>query len=263
MDLGLSGKLAVVTGGSAGIGWATAALFLDEGARVIITGRSPQRLEDAKRKLAGRGEVHALAGDVGNAAEAERLAEAAPRIGDVDILINNAGVFPAASFFESADQAWTDIFEINVMGPVRLVRALMPGMLERKRGRVIFIGSEQSVRPDPDMIPYSMTKAAVLSIARGLAELTKRTEVTVNAVLPGPVWTEGAASSYGNADVTSPPPPEANAYFNEPGGRDTLIGRYTTPEEVAAVIVFLCSHKAASVNGAAYRVDGGIVRTMF
>jgi NAD(P)-dependent dehydrogenase (short-subunit alcohol dehydrogenase family) len=262
MDLGLSGKLALVTGGSAGIGRATAAMLLEEGARVIIAGRNPKRLEAAHRELAARGEAYRLVGDLGNADDSERLANEAERLGEIDILINNAGVFPAAAFFSSNDQAWTDMFEINVMGPVRLARALMPGMLRRKRGRVIFIGSEQSVRPDPDMIPYSMTKAAILSIARGLAELTKGTEVTVNSVLPGPVWTEGAARFYGNAAAAGLPPPAANAYFDEPGGRDSLIRRFTTPEEVAAVIAFLCARKAASVNGAAYRVDGGIVRTM-
>jgi len=264
MDLGIKGKLALVTGSTLGIGRAVAEALVAEGARVIVNGRSAQSVGEAAAALARKGEAHGVAADLATAEGAQALIAGAARIGPVDILVNNVGYFEVKPFAEISDQDWLDMFELNVMSGVRLARALFPGMLERNWGRVVFIASEQSAKPNPDMLHYAMSKTAQVSIARGLAELTRGTGVTVNSVLVAPTWSEGVevflekmapAAGKSVAEMRT-------AYFAGPGA-SSLLQRWATPEEVAAQVAFLCSERAAAVNGAAQRVDGGIVRSLF
>lgn len=264
MNLGIKGRLALVTGSTMGIGRAIAATLAAEGARVIVNGRKEQAVQKAVSALAGVGEAHGIAADLMTAGGAEKLATGAARIGPVDILVNNVGYFEVRKFEDISDREWTAMFELNVMSGVRLTRALFPGMLERNWGRVVFIASEQSAKPNPDMLHYAMSKTAQVSIARGLAERTKGTGVTVNSVLVAPTWSEGVQV------FLEKMAPEAGktvaemrtAYFEGPGAT-SLLQRWATPEEVAAQVAFLCSERAAAINGAAQRVDGGIVRSLF
>jgi NAD(P)-dependent dehydrogenase (short-subunit alcohol dehydrogenase family) len=264
MDLGIKGKLALVTGSTMGIGRATAEALASEGARVILNGRSEQSVKKAVSALSKRGEAHGIAADLMTADGAKALLAGVARIGPVDILVNNVGYFEVKKFGEITDRDWIDMFELNVMSGVRLTRALFPGMLERNWGRVVFIASEQSAKPNPEMLHYAMSKTAQVSIARGLAELTRGTAVTVNSVLVAPTWSEGveiflekAAQGTGKTVAEM-----RTAYFDGPGA-SSLLQRWATPEEVAAQVAFLCSERAAAVNGAAQRVDGGIVRSLF
>jgi NAD(P)-dependent dehydrogenase (short-subunit alcohol dehydrogenase family) len=265
MDLEIREKLALVSGSTHGIGYATARLLAREGARVIVNGRTRQSVDGAVETLSAHGDVRGFAADLSTAEGAQRLTEACAGIGAVDILVNNVGYFEVKPFTSIADEDWLAMFELNVMSGVRLTRALIPGMLERNWGRVVFVGSDQSAKPNPQMLHYAMTKAAQVSIARGLAdELTKGTGVTVNSVLVGPTWSEGVAAFLGKI---APPAGKTleqlrDGYF-EDTGRSSLLQRWATPDEIAAQIVFLCSGRAAAVNGAAQRVDGGIVRSLF
>ena len=264
MDLGIKGKLALITGSTLGIGRAIAEALAAEGARVIVNGRSERSVEEAVSALSRSGRAHGVAADLMTAEGADKLITGAAGIGPVDILVNNVGYFEVKKFGDITDREWLDMFELNVMSGVRLTRALFPGMLERNWGRVVFIASEQSAKPNPDMLHYAMSKTAQVSIARGLAELTKGTGVTVNSVLVAPTWSEGVeiflekmAPAAGKTVAEM-----RTAYFEGPGA-SSLLQRWATPQEVAAQVAFLCSERAAAVNGAAQRVDGGIVRSLF
>ena len=263
MNFELSGKRALVTGSTLGIGRAIAADLLREGAAVIINGRDAGRVAEAAKALSHLGEVIGVAADLSNAAGAEALLEEidAP----IDILVNNVGVFTVKPFFEISDQDWADMFQLNVMSGVRLARALMPAMLERGWGRIIFIGSDQSQKPNPVMAHYAMTKTAQVSIARSLAELTADSEVTVNTVLAAPTWTHGVAAFMKQMAEIEGTTPEAMSkdYFGDGEGRTSLLQRWAAPEEIASFVAFLCSPKAAAINGAALRADGGMVRSLF
>jgi NAD(P)-dependent dehydrogenase (short-subunit alcohol dehydrogenase family) len=261
MDLGLKGSLALVSGGTAGIGKATAVQLLREGARVIVNGRDEARLARTIAELRPLGEVHGAAGDLSKQDGADKVIGAARAAGEIDILINNAGAYPSGAFADLSDADWLALFQTNVMSAVRLSRAFLPGMLARNRGRIIMLGSEQSTRPDPTMLHYSMTKAAIVSLGRGLAELTKDTAVTVNSVLAGYTWTEGTGAD-GSATDAGRRAAIRKSYFQEGDGRESLIQRVATAQEVADLIVFLCSARASAINGAAQRAEGGIIRTM-
>lgn len=264
MDLNIKNKLALVTGSTQGIGRAIAQALAAEGARVIVNGRSETTVRSTVQALSKTGEAHGIVADLSTAAGAQKLVSEAARIGDVDILVNNVGYFEVRPFAEISDRDWTDMFELNVMSGVRATRALFPGMLKRNWGRIIFIASEQSVKPNPAMLHYAMSKTAQVSIARGLAESTKGTGVTVNSVLVAPTWSEGVESFLGKIG-----PAEGKtvaemrtAYFDGPGAA-SLLQRWAEPEEIAAQVAFLCSAQAAAINGAAQRVDGGIIRSLF
>jgi NAD(P)-dependent dehydrogenase (short-subunit alcohol dehydrogenase family) len=264
MDLEIAGKRALVTGSTQGIGFSIAKILASEGARVIINGRRGALVEKAVGALSAHGDVRGVAADLSGADGAQALLAAVEAIGAVDILVNNVGYFEVKPFASISDADWTDMFELNVMSGVRLARALLPGMLTRDWGRVIFIASEQSVKPNPDMLHYAMSKAAQVSIARGLAELTRATGVTVNSVLAAPTWSEGV-----EVFLEKIAPDEGktleqmrSAYFEGPG-RTSLLQRWATTDEIAAQVVFLCSPRAAAINGAAQRVDGGIIRSLF
>lgn len=264
MDFGLKDKLALVTGSTQGIGRAIAQALADEGARVIVNGRSQRTVDDTVKALAATGEAYGVAADLATAAGAQQVLDAAARIGPVDILVNNVGYFEVKPFAEITDRDWFDMFELNVMSGVRLTRTLFGGMLLRDWGRVVFIASEQSVKPNPDMLHYAMTKTAQVSLARGLAESTRGTGVTVNSVLVAPTWSEGVETFLGKIgpEQGKSVAEMRTAYFDGPG-RTSLLQRWATPQEVAAQVVFLCSARAAAINGAAQRVDGGIIRSLF
>lgn len=265
MELGLQGRTALVTGATSGIGEAIAASLCREGVSVAIVGRDPARVEAAVERLAADTGARPVgfACDIADAASASNLIS---RLGDwkpVDILVNNAGQFPTGTLYDVSDERWLELFTVNVLGAVRLTRALLPDMLERGWGRVIFIGSEQSVLPDPGMIDYAASKAALLSVARSVAGMTRGTGVTANSVLVGPTWTEGAARFYedGGFSAEDLEASMAKDYFGG-DGRHSLIQRFLRPQEIASYVAFLCSEAAGGVNGAACRVEGGLVPTM-
>jgi NAD(P)-dependent dehydrogenase (short-subunit alcohol dehydrogenase family) len=264
MDLKIKGKLALITGSTQGIGRAIAEMLAAEGARVIVNGRKEQAVKEAVAALSRHGEAHGIVADLMTAEGAKKVADGAAKIGAVDILVNNVGFFEVKEFADITDRDWTEMFELNVMSGVRLTRALFPGMLARNWGRVVFIASEQSAKPNPAMIHYAMSKTAQVSIARGLAELTKGTGVTVNSVLVAPTWSEGVETFLEKqAPAAGKTLAEMRtAYFDGPGA-SSLLQRWATPEEIAAQVAFLCSERASAINGAAQRVDGGMVRSLF
>jgi NAD(P)-dependent dehydrogenase (short-subunit alcohol dehydrogenase family) len=265
MDLELSGKRALVTGSTLGIGRAIAEALLKEGAEVVINGRDDARVSKVASELAALGKVSGVTADLSTAGGANTLIKRATEPGPIDILVNNAGYFDVVPFEEIDDAAWLDIFETNVMSGVRLSRAMLPGMLERNWGRMIFIGSDQSSKPNPALAHYAMTKTAVVSIARSLAEQTKGTGVTVNTVQVAPTWTEGVeAFMKSMAEIEGITPEEmSKEYFANGEGNTSLLSRWAKPTEIADVVAFLCSQRAAAINGSAPRADGGMVRSLF
>jgi NAD(P)-dependent dehydrogenase (short-subunit alcohol dehydrogenase family) len=264
MDLRITGRLALITGSTQGIGRAIASALVAEGARVIVNGRDAGRVRETVAALARNGQAHGVAADLAAGAGAQQLVEAAARIGPVDILVNNVGYFEVKDFTSLTDRDWLDMFELNVMSGVRLARALMPGMLERDWGRIVFIASDQSAKPNPGMAHYAMSKAAQVSVARSLAELTKGTRVTVNSALVAPTWSEGVEAFLKKiAPAAGRTVEEMRTAYFETTGASSLLQRWAEPEEIAAQIAFLCSERASAINGAAQRVDGGIVRSLF
>jgi NAD(P)-dependent dehydrogenase (short-subunit alcohol dehydrogenase family) len=264
MDLGIKGRLALVTGSTMGIGRAIAETLAAEGARVIVNGRNEATVKDAVAALSRRGAAHGVAADLATAAGARKVVDAAAAIGPVDILVNNVGYFEVKDFTGISDRDWLDMFELNVMSGVRLSRALLPGMLERDWGRIVFIASDQSAKPNPGMAHYAMSKVAQVSIARSLAELTKGTRVTVNSALVAPTWSEGVEAFLKRiAPGLGKTVDEMRTAYFETTGASSLLQRWATPGEIAAQIAFLCSERASAINGAAQRVDGGIVRSLF
>lgn len=265
MDLGLKGKRVLVSGSTLGIGRAIAEALAAEGAHVIINGRDPGRVEKAVREISARGVVTGCAADLATAAGAKKLCDFAVSQGPVDILVNNAGTFTVKEFFDIEDADWQAMFELNVMSAIRLSRALMPAMLQRGWGRIVFIGSDQSSKPNPSMAHYAMTKTALVSIARSLAERTRGTEVTVNTVQVAPTWTDGVNAFMQQMAAIEKSTPEemSRAYFAEGEARTSLLQRWARPEEIGAVVAFLCSPLASAINGSAPRADGGMVRSLF
>ncbi|MBO1351640.1 MAG: SDR family oxidoreductase [Hormoscilla sp. GUM202] len=264
MDLGLAGKKVLVTGSTAGIGNATARAFLREGAKVFVNGRSSETVEATVKELSQQGEVVGIVADVGTAVGTDKIYEEIIKQDSLDVLINNVGIFGAKEFVQITDEEWLHYFNVNVMSAVRLSRSFLPPMVERNSGRIMLIASETGVKPYPDMIHYSMTKTALIGLARGMAELTKGTNVTVNSILPGPTWTEGVEKYFGGiSQSTGQSISELTESFFKTGQPSSLIQRFARVEEVADTIVFLSSAKASAINGAAQRVEGGIIRSSF
>jgi|SRR5580658_709647 NAD(P)-dependent dehydrogenase (short-subunit alcohol dehydrogenase family) len=263
MDLQLNGKRAVVTGSTAGIGFAIAEALANEGASVVVNGRTEQRVNEAIDKLraAGvRGKVDGVAADVGRAEGTQKLTSRFP---DTDILVNNAGIFEIKPFEQIDDNDWQRLFEVNVMSGVRLSRHYLAGMKKRNWGRVVFISSESAVQIPAEMIHYGMTKTAQLAVARGLAETTAGTNVTVNSVLPGPTASEGVekfVQAFAAQQKTDAGTVEKE--FFRTMRPSSLLKRFAKPEEVAALVAFVCSPVSSATNGAALRVDGGVVRSI-
>ncbi len=263
MDLKLKGQTALVTGSTAGIGYAIAHALAAEGVHVCINGRSQGSVDAALKRLQSAfpdATLQGVATDAGTAAGCALLVKALPR---VDILVNNLGIFDPKPFEDIPDQEWTRFFETNVMSGVRLSRAYLPSMKQRNQGRIVFISSESGICPPAEMVHYGMTKSAQLSVARGLAETCAGTAVTVNSVLPGPTLTEGAKTFFDTlAAQQGVDFEQASADFFAHGRPTSLLKRFIQPEEVAAMVAYVCSPLSAATNGAALRVDGGVVRSL-
>ncbi len=263
MDLGLKGKRALVSGSTAGIGFAAARALAAEGAEVIINGRTQPRLDQALQQLRAHvpgARVTGIALDLGSAAGCEALFRQLP---DVDVLVNNLGIFEPQAFEAITDADWLRFFEVNVLSGVRLSRQYLPGMRARNWGRIIFVSSESGLQIPAEMIHYGMTKTAQLAVARGLAETLAGTGVTVNSVLPGPTASEGVADFVARlAQSRGVDAATVEKEFFATARPSSLIRRFATPEEVAAMIVYACSAQASATTGAALRVDGGVVRSI-
>ena len=263
MDLGLDGQTALVTGSTAGIGFATATAFAREKARVILNGRTEERVNAAIAKLQKEvpgAKVEGVAADLSTAAGAERIVAAFP---DVDVLVNNAAVFAPVAFEDIPDSEWLRFFETNVLSGVRLSRHYFPRMLKKNYGRIVFVSSESALQIPVEMIHYGTTKTAQLAVARGLAERTKGTGVTVNSVLPGPTSSEGVGDFVKQLAGSRGISFEAmEKEFFQTARPSSLLGRFSTPEEIANMIVYIGSKAASATNGASVRVDGGVVRAI-
>ncbi|KIU43318.1 MULTISPECIES: SDR family oxidoreductase [Bradyrhizobium] len=256
MDLQLNGKIALVTGSTAGIGLAIAKRLVAEGATVVICGRNQQKLDAAIGETGARG----VLADPATADGAAALVAAVP---DVDILINNLGIYESKPFEEISDEDWRRFFEVNVLSGARLARSYFPGMIARDWGRVIFVASESGLLVPPDMVHYGMTKTAQLAIARGLAANTRGTRVTVNSVLPGTTRSEGIVDFLRSvADDPNAPEAELERGFFARERPTSLIQRMIEPVEVASLVAYVASPLSAATNGAALRVDGGITPTI-
>ena len=263
MDLQLGGKRALVTGSTAGIGFAAAAKLAEEGASVVINGRSEERVEEAvwrARERAPEAEVFGVAADLGTAEGVEELIGQVP---ETDVLVNNLGIFEPKDFEEITDDDWFRFFETNVMSGVRLARHYLPGMEERDWGRIVFVSSESAIHVPPEMIHYGVTKTAQLAVARGLAETTVGTGVTVNSVLPGPTASEGIKTFVGRMAQEQGKDEDAiEEEFFQTDRPSSLLQRFIEPEEVAAMIAFVCSPVSSATNGASLCADGGVVRSV-
>lgn len=264
MDLDLQGKTAVVSGSTAGIGFAIAAALAAEGASVVVNGRTQARVAGAVesiRRGTGGAQVIGVAADLGSATGVEAFVKQVPR---ADVLVNNLGIFEVKPFAEISDADWLRLFEVNVLSGVRLARHYLPGMRERNWGRVIFISSESALHIPAEMIHYGATKTAQAAVARGLAESLAGSGITVNSVLAGPTASEGAMSFVrGLADEQGVTPAEIERQFFEKMRPTSLLKRFESPDEVAAVVAFVASPRASAVNGAAVRAEGGVVKAVF
>ncbi len=255
MDLQLRGKRALITGSTQGIGFAIAQALAAEGAAVILNGRDAGRSRAAGERLREQvpdADVATLPGDVADPAAFDDLPE-------VDILVNNAGAFGLSDFDETGDDEWQRYLDVNLGAGVRLSRRVMPGMLERGWGRILFIASESGVNVPADMIPYGVSKAATIALANGLAKLTRGTEVTVNSVLGGPTYSDGVASVVESIASSQNAPAEVVAASIIGSHRTTLLQRFIRPDEIATLAAYLASPRASAINGAALRADGGVL----
>ena len=261
MDLQLKGKRALVTGSTAGIGAAIAKALAREGARVIVNGRSAADVEKAVATLKAEsgGDLVGFAGDFGTAQPIEDLVRRHP---EVDILVNNMGIFEPKPFEDIPDADWMRFFEVNVLSGVRLSRAYLPAMKRANWGRIIFISSESAVQIPAEMIHYGVTKTAQIAVARGLAETLAGTGVTVNSVLPGPTKSRGV-TDFIAALGTGASFEAAETEFFRKVRPTSLLKRFETPEEIASFVAYVASPLASGITGAALRVDGGVVKSAF
>ena len=250
----LSGRTALVTGSTAGIGYATAEALLRAGAAVVITGRGPDRVAEAVGELSANGDVRGVAADL---ATAEGAADLVSQVPDVDVLVNNLGIYGAKPVFEIDDAEWQRYFDTNIMSGVRLARHYTPRMVERGWGRVIFVSSESSVFTPTEMVHYGMTKTAQLALSRGMAQEVKGTGVTVNSVLPGPTLTPGVEEFIRDRVGEG-----GEAEFVRTERPTLLLGRLIRPHEVANLITYVASDLSSATTGAALRVDGGTAPTL-
>lgn len=262
MDLHLTGTRAFVSGSTQGIGHAIAEALLREGAEVVVNGRDEGRVHDAVARLRAAvpgAAVSGIAADVADAGQVERLLD---RLGDVDVLVNNAGVFDVAPFDRATDADWQRYLDVNLMSGVRLTRRLLPSMLARGRGRVLFVSSESGVDVPADMVPYGVSKAAALALANGLAKTTRGTGVTVNTILGGPTYSDGVARTVERI-ARAQGVPAGDLKDTLAAARTTsLLQRFIEPEEIARLAVYLASPLSSATNGAAVRADGGVLTTL-
>lgn len=262
MDLDLKGKRAFVSGSTQGIGYAIAEALLREGASVVINGRTEGGVEkavDTLRSGIADADVTGIAADFALSADVERLIES---LGDVDILVNNVGVFELKDFAEISDEEWQRYVDVNLMSGVRLSRHALAPMIERGWGRVIFIASESGVNVPADMTHYGVTKAGMLALANGLSKLTRGTGVTVNTIVGGPTYSDGVAAAVGQIAQAQGMPPEDLKQAIAAGNHTSLLQRFIEPEEIASLAAYLASPRASATNGAALRADGGTLTTI-
>jgi len=263
VDLKLTGKTALVTGSTAGIGHAIAQSLAAEGAQVYVNGRSQQRVDAAIaaiRKQVSNAKVEGIPADFSSAAGAETVTAKLPA---VDILVNNVGIFDIKPFAEIPDSEWFRFFDVNVMSGVRLSRHYLPGMLKKNWGRIIFISSESAVQIPVEMIHYGMTKTAQVAVARGIAESVAGSGVTANSILVGPTQSEGVGTFLESmAKQQKKSTTEIEADFFERARPSSLLRRFINVEEVAAMVTYIASEQASATNGSALRVDGGVVRAI-
>jgi NAD(P)-dependent dehydrogenase (short-subunit alcohol dehydrogenase family) len=262
MELGLTGRTAFVSGSTGGIGHAIASALSSEGVRVVVNGRDRARVDAAvdrlRREHPGT-EPSGIVADLGDPDAVERLLG---ELGEVDVLVNNVGLFGLSEFGAVTDEDWYRYFDVNVMSGVRLSRRLLPGMLERGWGRVVFISSEYGVDVPADMVHYGVTKAAMLALANGLAKTTRGTAVTVNSVLGGPTWSDGVAATIESIARAQSVPVERMRDAVIGQNATTLLERFIDPAEIAALVTFLASPLASATNGAAVRAEGGVLTGM-
>ncbi len=263
MNLELEGKIALVTGSTAGIGFAIARRLACEGADMIVNGRTEERVREATAKInkeVSKANLRGIPADLGTAEGCEQVVGEAPRL---DILVNNVGIFEPKPFEKITDADWEKFFAVNVMSGVRLSRAYLPAMKQRNWGRIVFISSESGLQIPAEMIHYGMTKTAQIAIARGLAETCEGTNVTVNSVLPGPTASEGVSEFVSNlATQQKMSAAEFEKEFFKNARPSSILKRFIEPDEIANVVAFVCSPLASAINGAALRADGGVVRSI-
>jgi NAD(P)-dependent dehydrogenase (short-subunit alcohol dehydrogenase family) len=264
MELKIKDKIALVTGSTAGIGFAIAKALAKEGAKVFVNGRTPARVDLAVERLkkeTGNPEIHGIVADFSDATQVRQLTD---QLTAVDILINNVGVFEPKPFNDITDQDWLTFFEINVLSGIRLVRAYFSQMIKNNWGRIIFISSESGIQIPEEMIHYGVTKTAQIAVARGLAELTRGTAVTVNTVLPGPTFSEGAGAFIKDlATEKNKTIEEMEKEFFDTVRPTSILQRFIDPDEIASVVAYLSSDLSIATNGAAVRADGGVIKSAF
>jgi NAD(P)-dependent dehydrogenase (short-subunit alcohol dehydrogenase family) len=263
MDLGLRGKRALVTGSTAGIGFATARALANEGAHVTVNGRTKERVNETVRRLKDElpnATVEGVAADLSNSQGCQTLISHLP---NVDVLVNNLGIFEPKIFEEISDEDWLRFFETNVLSGIRLARQYVRGMRLHNWGRIVFISSESALQIPTEMIHYGVTKTAQLAVSRGLAETLAGTGVTVNSVLPGPTASEGVGAFVAQMATTRGiDAATVEREFFATARPSSVLQRFATPDEVAAMITYVCSVQASATTGAALRVDGGVVRAI-
>lgn len=262
MDLHLTGKRAFVSGSTQGIGYAIAQALLGEGVSVVLNGRDAGRAHEAVRRLEAEfpaADVSALVADFGDPSSVSRLLY---ELGEVDVLVNNVGVFELAAFDAVTDDDWQHYLDVNLMSGVRLSRHALPGMLSRGWGRIIFVGTESGVNVPADMIHYGVTKAGMLALGNGLAKLTRGTEVTVNTILGGPTFSDGVAATVTQIATAQGTEPDDLKAAIAAGNPTSLLQRFIEPREIADLALYLASPRSSATNGAALRADGGALTTL-
>ena len=264
MDLKIKNKKALVSGSTAGIGYAIAKALANEGAEVFVNGRTAERVNEAVEKLkaeTGNQQIKGVAADFSNIDQINQLIAQLP---EIDILVNNVGIFEPKAFAEISDTDWLKFYEVNVLSGIRLSRAYFDKMISKNWGRIIFISSESGIQIPEEMIHYGMTKTAQIAVARGLAELTKNTNVTVNTVLPGPTFSEGVGGFIENLakdqGITNE---QVEKEFFKSMRPTSLLKRFIEPEEIANLVAYLASDLSIATNGATVRADGGVVKSAF
>lgn len=265
MDTGLKGKKVLVTGSTSGLGYGIAEAFIQEGSKVIINSGTEKNVKAAVKRLQEKyknADVTGITADLTKLADVNRLYDEATRDGKLDVLVNNVGIFPVVPFAEITDEQWFHIYDVNVMSNVRLCRKALPDMLKANSGKIILISSEAGFRPNKDLIHYCVTKAAQLNLARGMAELTRGTKVTVNSVLPVTTWTEGIEkylTSIAKRDGVTLEQAKIN-YFKSGNDSPSLLQRFLTVEEVAKTVIFAAYNDG--INGSSIAIDAGVTRVI-
>lgn len=263
MNLKLEGKRAFISGSTQGIGFAIAQQLLSEKVEVIINGRNDEKVNKVVSKLKNEFPSAVISGIKADFEKKEDVDILLDKLTNIDILINNVGIFDLKNFEDLADEDWYKIFEINVMSAVRLSKRLLPQMLEKKSGRIIFISSESGINIPGNMIHYGMTKAAMMAVSNGLSKLTIGTEVTINTILGGPTYSDGVASTI--EQIASMQNIEAEQMKNiimQQTNPHSLLQRFINPSEIASLVAYLASPLSIATNGTSVRADGGVLKTL-